>query len=180
MTTFGTCFERGCHGTKNVGWQTYWHGESQERKHGPEHRALVGLQSLPWVRLALRAFDPEEQEAASTEKALANAADEERKQHAYRAQRRTDKFRKIRNALSVGEDIELDDTLSHKGLVSLAEKGLADAVRAELPAIPDVSALFEHLSELNSRRAARVDDRQKQENDAERKLGEAERLKSEA
>jgi len=143
-------------------------------------QGLSGAAKLTMVRLALRALDPEEQEAASTEKALASAAEEERKQHAYREQRRADKFSKIRSALSVGEDIELDDTLSHKGLVSLAEKGLTDAMREELPATPDVSALFEQLAELNSRRAARVDDRQKQENAAERKLGEAVRLKSEA
>ena len=70
-------------------------------------QGLSGAAKLTMVRLALRALDPEEQEAASTEKALASAAEEERKQHAYREQRRADKFSKIRSALSVGEDIEL-------------------------------------------------------------------------
>ena len=143
-------------------------------------QSLSASAKLTMVRLALRALDAEEQRAASRERELSSAAEEERKQHAYREQRRTEKLRALRDALNVGEDVELDDTLDQKGLVSLAEEALAGAMRAELPKSPDVSALFDRLAELNSRRAAHVEDRQKQERDVERKRDEAERLRSEA
>lgn len=135
---------------------------------------------LTMVRLALRALDAEEQKAAARERELTNAADEERTSQAYGEQRRAERLDALRKALGVGEDIGLDDTLDQKGLVSLAEAALADAMRAELPAFPDVSALFDRLSDLNAQHAARVKNRQTHENDAERKRGEAERLRSEA
>jgi len=142
-------------------------------------QGLSAAAKLTMVRLALRALDPEEQGAASRERALANAAEEERKLHAYEEQRRAEKYWALRNSLSVADEVELDDTLDQKGLVSLAEESFAAAMRAELPTPPDVSALFDRLAELNSRRAAQVENRQKQESDAERKRGEAGRLRSE-
>lgn len=143
-------------------------------------QVLSETAKLTMVRLALRALDAEEQQAAARERELADAADEERKKHAYGEQRRAEKLGALRNALGVSEDVGLDDTLDQKGLVSLAETALAEAMRAELPPPPDVSALFDRLADLNTQRAARVEDRQKQDRDAERKRGQAEHLRSEA
>lgn len=135
---------------------------------------------LTMVRLALRALDAEEQNAARRERELANAAEVERKQHAYVEQRRTDKLAQLRQTLGAKETTELEDILGEKGLVSLAEAALGEAMRAELPAPPNVSALFEHLANLNSQRTSRVEEQQKQIRSAEQKRGEAERLRSEA
>ncbi|WP_029041957.1 DUF2326 domain-containing protein [Cucumibacter marinus] len=143
-------------------------------------QVLSETAKLTMVRLALRALDAEEQRAAARERELANAADEERKIQAYGEQRRAEKLGALRNALGVGEDVELDDTLDQKGLVALAETALAEAMRAELPTPPDVSALLDRLADLNTQRAAHVEDRQTKERDAERKRREAEHLRSEA
>lgn len=143
-------------------------------------QVLSETTKLTIVRLALRALDAEEQQAAARERELANAADEERKREAYDDQRRADKLGGLRKAFGVQENVGLDDTLDQKGLVSLAEAALAAAMRAELPTVPDFSALFDRLAYLNTQRAAYVEDRQTQDRDAERKRGEAERLRSEA
>lgn len=143
-------------------------------------QVLSETAKLTMVRLALRALDVEEQQATARERELASAADEERKSQAYREQRRTEKFNALRKALGVGEDIGLDDTLDQKGLVSLAETALAEAMRAELPKLPDVSALFERLADLNKRRVDRVKSQQELKQGAERKRDEAQRLRSEA
>jgi len=143
-------------------------------------QTLSETAKLTMVRLALRAVDAEEQRAAARERELASAADDERKQHAYGEQRRAEKLRSLRNALGVGEDVGLDDTLQQKGLVSLAEAAFADAMRADVPQPPDVGKLFAGLADLNRRRSAKVDERQAQKNDADRKRIEAERLLSEA
>lgn len=142
-------------------------------------QGLSAAAKLTMVRLALRALDPEEQGAASRERELANAAEEARRQHAYEEQRQAEQHQVLRNAFGVGDQVELDDTLDQKGLVALAEDRLAEAMRAELPTLPDVSALFTRLAKLNSRRAAHIEDRQKLEGDVERKRGEAGRLRSE-
>lgn len=143
-------------------------------------QTLSETAKLTMVRLALRALDAEEQRAAARERELASAADEERKQHAYSEQRRAEKFLSLRNALGVGEGAGLDDTLGQKGLVSLAEAALAEAMRADVPQPPDVGALFDRLAELNAERAAKVEERQTQQSDADRKRIEAEHLRSEA
>lgn len=143
-------------------------------------QTLSETAKLMMVRLALRALDAEEQQAAARERELEGAAEEERKQHAYGERRRAEKFRSLRNALGVGEDVGLDDTLEQKGLVSLAEAALAEAMRADVPQPPDVGALFDRLADLNVQRAAKVEERQTQQSDADRKRIEAERLRSEA
>lgn len=143
-------------------------------------QVLSETAKLTMVRLALRALDAEEQQAAARERELANAADEERKKHAYGEQRRAEKLGALRNSLGVEEEVGIDDTLDQKGLVTLAETTLAEAMRAELPTPPDVSALFDRLADLNTQRAAYVEDRQTKDRDAERKRREAENLRSEA
>ena len=140
---------------------------------GGDHRAFS-------VSLALRSLDAEEQRASARERELASAADEERKEQAYGEQSKAKKFSSLRDALGVGEDVGLDDTLEHKGLVSRAQAALAEAMRAEAPQPPDVGALFVRLADLNTQRAARVEGRQTQQTDADRKGIEAERLRSEA
>lgn len=143
-------------------------------------QTLSETAKLTMVRLALRALDAEEQHAAARERELASAADEERKQNAYSEQRRTEKFRSLRNALGVGDDVGLDDTLEQKGLVSLADAALAEAMRADVPQPPDVGALFDRLADLNAQRAAKVEERQTQQSDADKKRIEANYLRSEA
>ncbi len=143
-------------------------------------QTLSETAKLTTVRLALRALDAEEQQASARERELASAADEERKQNAYSEQRKAEKFRLLRNLLGVGEDVGLDDTLEQKGLVSLAEGALAEAMRADVAQPPDVGALFDRLADLNAQRAAKVEERQTQQSDAEKKRIEAEYLRSEA
>ncbi len=70
--------------------------------------------------------------------------------------------------------------LQQEGLISLAEAAFAEAMRVDVPQPPDVGALFAGLADLNTRRAAKVEERQAQKNDADRKRIEAERLRSEA
>jgi len=143
-------------------------------------QTLSETSKLTMVRLALRGLDQEEQRAAAREREFASAADEERKEQAYGEQNKAKKFRSLRDALGVGEDVGIDDTLEQKGLLSLAEAALAEAMRSEVPQLPDVGALFVRLADLNTQRAARVEERQAQQSDADRKLIEAERLRSEA
>lgn len=143
-------------------------------------QTLSETAKLTMVRLALRALDAEEQQAAARERELASAAEEERKQHTYGEQRRAEQLRALRNALGVGEDVGLDDTLEQKGLVSLAQAALAEAMRAEVRQTPDVGALFDRLADLNAQRAANVEERQAQQTGAEKKRVEAEYLRSEA
>lgn len=163
-----------CRLAEILAWRT---SKTQTRSRA---QTLSETAKLTMVRLALRALDAEEQQAAARERELASAADEERKQHAYSEQRRAEKFRSLRNALGVDEDVGLDDALEHKGLVSLAEAALAEAMRADVPQPPDVGALFDRLADLNAQRAAKVEERQTQQSDAEKKRIEAERLRSEA
>lgn len=143
-------------------------------------QTLSETSKLTMVRLALRSLDAEEQRASARERELASAADEERKEQAYGEQSKAKKFSSLRDALGVGEDVGLDDTLEQKGLVSRAQAALAEAMRAEAPQPPDVGALFVRLADLNTQRAARVEGRQTQQTDADRKRIEAERLRSEA
>lgn len=143
-------------------------------------QTLSETAKLTMVRLALRALDAEEQQAAARERELASVAEEERKQHTYGEQRRAEQLRALRNALGVGEDVGLDDTLEQKGLVSVAQAALAEAMRADVPQPPDVGALFDRLADLNAQRAAKVEERQTQQSDAEKKRIEAENLRSEA
>lgn len=143
-------------------------------------QTLSETSKLIMVRLALRSLDAEEQRASARERELASAADEERKEQAYGEQSKAKKFSSLRDALGVGEDVGLDDTLEQKGLVSRAQAALAEAMRAEAPQPPDVGALFVRLADLNTQRAARVEGRQTQQTDADRKGIEAERLRSEA
>jgi hypothetical protein len=143
-------------------------------------QTLSETSKLTMVRLALRSLDAEEQRASARERELASAADEERKEQAYGEQSKAKKYSSLRDALGVGEDVGLDDTLEQKGLVSRAQAALAEAMRAEAPQPPDVGALFVRLADLNTQRAARVEGRQTQQTDADRKRIEAEHLRSEA
>lgn len=163
-----------CRLAEILAWRT---SKTQTRSRA---QTLSETAKLTMVRLALRALDAEEQRAAGRERELANVVDDERKQHAYGEQRRAEKMRSLRNAMGVDEDVGLDDTLEQKGLVSLAETVLANAMRADVPQPPDVGALFDRLADLNTQRAAKVEERQAQQSDAERKRIEAERLRSEA
>jgi hypothetical protein len=82
--------------------------------------------------------------------------------------------------LGVGDEVGFDDTIDHKGLVSLAEAALTDAMRIDLPKAPDVGSIFARLNALNEERGAFVAKQQQFENEARFKRDEAGRYSSEA
>lgn len=135
---------------------------------------------LTMVRLALRALDAEERAAAVRERELMAAVEEERRRHTYQQQRYTDGLKAVRLALGVGDDVGFDDTIDQKGLVSLAEAALADAMSADLPKSPDVSSIFARLKALNDERDELVAKRQVFEKEVEPKRIAANHLRSEA
>lgn len=135
---------------------------------------------LTMVRLALRALDAEERAAAVRERELIAASEEERRRHAYQQQRQADGLKTIRHALGARDDVGFDDVLDQKGLVSLAEKALANAMRADRPKPPDVNAIFARQKALNEERADLVARQQKSENEARLKQDDAGRYRSEA
>ncbi|MES0175394.1 hypothetical protein [Mesorhizobium sp. M0006] len=135
---------------------------------------------LTIVRLALRALDAEEQAAALRERALVTSAEDERRRQAYQQQRYIDGLKVVRAALSAGEEVGFDDTIDQKGLVSLAEAALAQAMRADLPKPPDVGSIFARLNALNEERRALEANQQGSVKEADLKQGEAERYRAEA
>lgn len=135
---------------------------------------------LSMVRLALRAFDAEEQAAALRERQLVTAAEDERRRQAYQQQRYLDGLKAVRIALGAGEDVGFDDTIDQKGLVSLAEAALAESMRAYPPKPPDVGSIFARLSALNDERRTLEAKQQEAVKEAALKRGEAERFRAEA
>lgn len=135
---------------------------------------------LTMVRLALRALDAEERAAADRERELMAAVEEERRRHAYQQQRHAEGLKEVRRALNVGDEVSFDDTIGQKGLISLAEAALANAMRADLPKPPDVRSIFERLQTLSEERATLATKQQRLENEAHLKRGEAARYSSEA
>jgi hypothetical protein len=135
---------------------------------------------LTMVRLALRALDAEERAAAGRERDLVAAVEVERRRQAYQQQRYADGLKAVRLALGVGDEVGFDDTIDQKGLVSLAERALADAMRTDLPKPPDVSSIFGRLNALNEERGVFVAKQQQFENEARFKRDEAGRYRSEA
>lgn len=135
---------------------------------------------LTMVRLALRAFDADEQAAALSERQLVTAAEDERRRQAYQQQRYLDGLKAARTALGASDEIGFDDTLDQKGLVSRAETALAEAMRADLPKLPDVGSIFARLNALNDERRTLEAKHQEAAKEADLKRGESERLKAEA
>ncbi|MFX9058173.1 hypothetical protein ABTN75_20230, partial [Acinetobacter baumannii] len=78
----------------------------------------------------------------------------------YQQQRYIDGLKAVRLALGVGDDVGFDDTIDQKGLISLAEAALADAMRADLPKSPDVGSIFERVKALTDERDELVGKRQ--------------------
>jgi hypothetical protein len=135
---------------------------------------------LTMVRLALRALDAEEQTAALRERQLVTTAEDERRRQAYRQQRYLDGLRVVRAELDVGEEVGFDDAIEQKGLISLAEAALAQAMRADLPRPPDVGSIFARLNALNEERRVLEAKQQGFVKEAEVKRGEADRYSAEA
>ena len=135
---------------------------------------------LTMVRLALRALDAEERAAAARERELVAAVEDERRRQAYQQQRYVDGLKAVRLALGVGDEVGFDDTINQKGLVSLAEAALADAMRTDLPKPPDVASIFGRLNTLNEERGAFIAKQQQFENEVRFKRDEAGRYRSEA
>lgn len=152
---------------------------SQTQTHS-RAQVLGETAKLTMVRLALRALDAEERAAAAHERELVAAVEDERRRQAYQQQRYVDGVRAVRLALGVGDEVSFDDTIDQKGLVSLAEAALADAMRTDLAKPPDVASIFARLNTLNEERGAFVAKQQQFENEARLKRDEAGRCRSEA
>ena len=135
---------------------------------------------LTMVRLALRALDAEERAAGDRARELEVTAEEERRRQAYQQQRRSEGLKAVGRALNVGDDLGFDDTIDRKGMVSLAEAALADAMRADLPKAPNVGSIFERLKELNDERSRLVANQQQSRNEARIKRDEGRRWHAEA
>jgi len=135
---------------------------------------------LTMVRLALRALDAEERVAAARERELVVAVEEERRRQAYQQQRYADGLKAVKLALGVGDEVGFEDTIDQKGLVSLAEAALTEAMRADLPKPPDIGSIFARQKALNEDHETLTAKRQQLENEARFKRGEAERYRSEA
>lgn len=152
---------------------------SQTQTHS-RAQVLGETAKLTMVRLALRALDAEERAAAARERELVAAVEDERRRQVYQQQRYADGLKAVRLALSVGDEVGFDDTIDQKGLISLAEAALADAMRTDLPKPPDVGSIFTRLNSLNEERGALVAKRQQLENQGRLKRDEAGRYRSEA
>lgn len=149
--------------------------------HSRSRAQVLGETSkLTMMRLALRALDAEERTAALRERELMAAAETERRRHSYKQQRHSEIVKEARRILGVAEDVELEDRLDQEGLISLAQKALANAMRAELPKPSDVADIFGRLDALNKERAELVGRQQRHTNEATLKKADAERLRSEA
>lgn len=135
---------------------------------------------LTMVRLALRALDADERAAATRERELVAAVEDERRRQAYQQQRYADGLKAVRLALSADDEVGFDDTIDQKGLVSLAEAALANAMRADLPRPPNVGSIFARQKALNEEHETLTAKRQQLENESRFKRGEAERYRSEA
>lgn len=143
-------------------------------------QVLGETSKLTMVRLALRALDAEERAAATRERELVAVAEAERRRQGYQQQRRSEILESGRSALNADEEVELEDRIDQKGLISLAEKALSNAMRADLPKPPDIAEIFARLQALNEERAELVARQQQHENEADVKKADAERLRSEA
>ena len=135
---------------------------------------------LTMVRLALRALDAEERAAAARERELVATVEDERRRHAYQQQRYADGLKALRLALGASDEIGFEDTIDQKGLVSLAEAALAEAMRTAVPKPPDVGTIFARQKALNAERETLTTKQQQLDNDARFKRGEAELYRSEA
>lgn len=135
---------------------------------------------LTMVRLALRALDAEERAAAARERELVATIEDERRRHTYQQQRYADGLKSVRLALGVSDEVGFENTIDQKGLISLAEAALADAMRTAVPKPPDVGAIFARQQALNAERETLTTKQQQLDNDARFKRGEAERYRSEA
>lgn len=143
-------------------------------------QALGATSKLTMVRLALRAFDADDQAAALNEQQLLTAVEDERQRQAYLQRRYVDGLKAVRDALGVGDEIGFDDTIDQKGLVSRAEAALAAEMRADLPKAPDVGSIVARLSALNDERRALEAKQQEAVKEAALKRGEADRFRAEA
>lgn len=152
---------------------------SQTQTHS-RAQVLGETAKLTMVRLALRALDAEERAAAARERELVAAVEDDRRRQAYQQQRYADGLKTLRLGLGVGDEVGFDDTIDQKGLVSLAETALADAMRTDLPKPPDVGSIFTRLAALSEERATFVAKRQQFENETRFKRDEAGRYRSEA
>ncbi len=135
---------------------------------------------LTMVRLALRALDAEERAAAARERELVATVEDERRRHTYQQQRYADGLKSVRLALGVSDEVGFENTIDQKGLISLAEAALAEAMRTAVPKPPDVGAIFARQQALNAERETLTTKQQQLDNDARFKRGEAERYRSEA
>ena len=97
---------------------------------------------------------------------LVAAVEDERRRQAYQQQRYADGLKAVRLALSTDDEVGFDDTIDQKGLVSLAEAALANAMRADLPKPPNVGSIFARQKALNEEHETLTAKRQQLENES--------------
>ena len=149
--------------------------------HSRSRAQVIGeAAKLTMVRLALRALDADERAAATRERDLMATAETERRRQSYQQQRISEVLKEARRVLNASEDVGLEDRIEQTGLISLAQKGLSDAMRTGLPKLPDVAEIFGRLQTLNEERAELVAKQRQHANDATVKKADASRLRSEA
>lgn len=149
--------------------------------HSRSRAQVLGETSkLTMVRLALRALDAEERTAAARERELMAAAETERRRQTYQLQRHSEIIQVAQRVLNAAIDVGLEDRVEQSGLISMAEKALSVAMRAELPKPPDFDDIFGRLQALSKERAELVGQQQQYATEAATKKADAERLRSEA
>ena len=153
---------------------------STKTETGSRAQQLGAASKLTMMRLALRAIDVEERRAVEEAQKLSKAVDAERKRAEARKLLREEELAELRREFGVDESVGFEDDLEKKGLISLAEAALQEAMRAELPLAPDYAGLLARSETLNDDRRGLVEEQTAQKLAASEKRLEAGHLRSEA
>lgn len=153
---------------------------SSKTETGSRAQQLGAASKLAMMRLALRAIDADERKAAEEAQKLSKAVDAERKRTDAKKLLRDEELAELRREFGVDESVGFEDDLEKKGLISLAEAALQEAMRAELPFAPDYAGLLARSETLNEERQGLADERAAATLAASEKRLEAGHLRSEA
>lgn len=153
---------------------------SSKTRTGSRAQQLGAAGKLTMLRLALRAIDPKERNAAKKERNLIKAVEQEHNRAAAEEFQRKQDLAKLRQAFDVGEDVGLEDEIGQQGLVSLAYQALQEAMRISLPEVPDFKKLLDRHEELAASRIHFVEKKNACDIEASEKRVRAGHLRSEA
>lgn len=136
---------------------------------------------LTLVRLALRAINPEEVAAQAKERTLAKKNEQENNRRNVLAIESQRELADLRRDLNITDsEVGLEDTLQHKGLVSIAKQKFHDAMATEFPKPNNFVQLSTALEDLRESKERLNELKTELEKDAEKKRNEAMRKRSEA